>query len=214
MTTHKNLYAALAAAQAEMGPALKDAVNPAFKSKYADLASVMAACMPALNKHGIALLQPTYDDEGGMYVKTMLVHGESGETAECRTRLIIGKNDMQGYGSAITYARRYGLMGMVGIAPEDDDGNDAARAAPKEPSMAHMKRQLEKFNSELLDCHTLVALETLKAQWVETMDKEGWPPADKYGDPSQSYRGQASAAYKRRKITIENEMEVEQEAAE
>jgi hypothetical protein len=59
---HKGLYAALAAAQADMGPALKDSTNPAFKSKYADLASVMAACMPALSAHGIAVLQPAYDD--------------------------------------------------------------------------------------------------------------------------------------------------------
>jgi len=129
---HKGLYAALAAAQSEMGKALKDSVNPAFKSKYADLASVMAACMPALSKNGIAVLQPPYDDETGRYIKTIFVHGESGEMVECRVPLIIAKNDMQGYGSASTYARRYGLMGMAGIAPDDDDGNDAAKAAPKE----------------------------------------------------------------------------------
>jgi cytochrome c1 len=134
---HKGLYAALAAAQAEMGRAMKDTNNPHFKSKYADLASVCDACMPALSRHGIAVLQPPYDDETGRYVKTIFVHGDSGETAECRVPLIIQKNDMQGYGSAATYARRYGLMGMAGIAPEDDDGNAAAKAAPvtelKEP---------------------------------------------------------------------------------
>lgn len=128
---HKGLYAALAAAQAEMGPALKDSVNPAFKSKYADLASVMAACLPALNAHGIAVIQPPYQDETGQrFVKTVFVHGETGETAECAVPLIVAKNDMQGYGSAVTYARRYGLMSMAGIAPEDDDGNAAAKAAP------------------------------------------------------------------------------------
>lgn len=129
--THKGLYAALAAAQLEMGRALKDSTNPAFKSKYADLASVCDACMPALNRHGIAVLQPVFDDETGRYVKTIFVHGESGEQTECRVPLIVGKQDMQGYGSAVTYGRRYGLMGMAGIAPEDDDGNDAARAAPR-----------------------------------------------------------------------------------
>mgnify|MGYP000846839713 FL=1 len=129
MEKPKSIYAALAAAQAEMGPALKDSTNPAFRSKYADLASVMAACLPALNKHGIAVIQPPTDDEYGRYVKTILVH-ESGETLECRVPLIIGKNDMQGYGSAVTYARRYGLMSMAGIAPEDDDGNAAVTAAP------------------------------------------------------------------------------------
>lgn len=125
----KGIYSALAAAQIEMGPALKDSTNPAFKSKYADLASVMAACLPALNRHGIAVIQPPVDDDHGRYVKTILAH-ESGETLECRVPLIIGKNDMQGYGSAVTYARRYGLMSMAGIAPEDDDGNAAVTAAP------------------------------------------------------------------------------------
>jgi len=128
--THKGLYSALAAAQSEMGKALKDANNPHFKTKYADLASVCDACMPSLSRHGIAVLQPPFDDETGRYVKTILVHGESGESAECRVPLIVAKNDMQGYGSAVTYARRYGLMSMSGIAPEDDDGNAAVKAAP------------------------------------------------------------------------------------
>jgi hypothetical protein len=132
VAVHKSLYSALAAAQADMGPALKDSVNPAFKSKYADLASVMAACLPALNANGIAVLQPPYQNETGeRFVKTIFVHGETGESVECAVPLIVSKNDMQGYGSAVTYARRYGLMSMAGIAPEDDDGNAAAKAAPE-----------------------------------------------------------------------------------
>ena len=138
MTDHKNVYAALAAAQAEMGKALKDSSNPAFKSKYADLASVMDACMPALGKHGIAVFQPTFDDETGRYVKTVFAH-VSGEMIECRVPLIVNKNDMQGYGSAVTYARRYGLMGMAGIAPEDDDGNAAAKSPP--PKAPHVSTE-------------------------------------------------------------------------
>lgn len=129
MTDHKNIYAALAAAQMQMGKAVKDTKNDHFRSKYADLASVMDACMGALNANGIAVYQPTIDEDGNRYVKTILAH-VSGETLECRVPLIVQKNDMQGYGSAVTYARRYGLMGMAGIAPEDDDGNAAAKAAP------------------------------------------------------------------------------------
>lgn len=128
---HKSIATALAAAQAKMGKALKSANNPHFNRKYADLASVVDACMPSLNDHGIAVIQPTTDDENGRYVETILIHGESGETLKCRVPLIVAKNDMQGYGSAVTYARRYGLMSMSGIAPEDDDGNAAAKAAPK-----------------------------------------------------------------------------------
>ena len=139
--TKTGIYGALAKAQIAMGPALKDSTNPAFKSKYADLASVMAACLPALNANGIAVIQPPIDDESGArFVKTILAH-ESGETLECRVPLIIGKNDMQGYGSAVTYARRYGLMSMAGIAPEDDDGNAAAAAKPNAKDEAEAREK-------------------------------------------------------------------------
>lgn len=143
MTDIKSIATALAAAQMEMGKALKQANNPHFRSKYADLGNVMDACLPALNSNGIALIQPTGEDEHGRYVETMLLHGESGQSLSCRVPLIVGKNDMQGYGSAVTYARRYGLMTMAGIAPEDDDGNAAAKAAPKQE--AQKKVTAEQF---------------------------------------------------------------------
>lgn len=128
----KTIAAALAKAQTEMGKALKDSKNPHFNSKYADLGSVMDACLPALNKHGIAVIQPFVSGDFGHMVKTVLIH-ESGETLECAVPLIFGKNDMQGLGSAMTYARRYGLMAMAGIAPEDDDGNAAASSVKGAP---------------------------------------------------------------------------------
>lgn len=92
----------------------------------------MDACLPALNAAGIALIQPTGEDESGRFVETILIHGESGEQLSCRVPLIVQKNDMQGFGSAVTYARRYGLMAMAGIAPEDDDGNAASKAPPQQ----------------------------------------------------------------------------------
>lgn len=132
-----NIYTALAAAQAEMGKALKQSTNPHFRSKYADLTSVVDACLPALNKHGISVIQPMVENEFGRGVKTVFLHG-SGETLETTVPLILGKQDMQGLGSAITYARRYGLMCLAGIAPEDDDGNAAVTAVetakPREKS--------------------------------------------------------------------------------
>lgn len=127
-TQHTNIAQALAAAQMEMGKALKKSSNPHFKSKYADLASVVDACLPALNAHGIAVIQPVRETELGRYVATVFVH-EGGEQLECSVPLILGKQDMQGLGSAITYARRFGLMSLAGIAPEDDDGNAAAMSA-------------------------------------------------------------------------------------
>ena len=162
--THKNIAAALAAAQSQMGKALKDSKNPHFKSSYADLSSVVGACMPALNANGIAVVQPFTDDETGRYVKTILVHGDSGETLECRVPLIVNKNDMQGFGSAATYARRYGLMAMAGIAPEDDDGNAAAKSPPKEDApQGPTDRQINHAIDALTAADTLDAL---KSAWV------------------------------------------------
>lgn len=118
---------ALAKAQTEMGKALKNAKNPHLKSNYADLGSVMEACFEALHKNGFAIMQPGGADEYGPYVETVFAH-EEGHTFRSRVYLVIGKQDMQGVGSAITYARRYGLLGMAGLAPEDDDGEATKRA--------------------------------------------------------------------------------------
>jgi len=128
----KNISLALVEAQKNMTKATKQATNPHLRSKYADLGSVMDACLPALNEAGIAVIQPAGEDEHGRYVETTLIHGETGEALSCRVPLIVQKNDMQGYGSAVTYARRYGLMTMAGIAPEDDDGNAASKAPPRQ----------------------------------------------------------------------------------
>lgn len=163
---HPNIASALAAAQSEMGKALKQSSNPHFKSKYADLASVVDACLPALNANGIAVVQPMTENEFGRAVVTKFIHS-SGETLECAVPLILGKNDMQGLGSAITYARRYGLMGLAGIAPEDDDGNAAAANAPS------TKRQLswaETIIAELPEGATehekaRAITDALKSQW-------------------------------------------------
>lgn len=164
---HANIAAALAAAQAEMGKALKQANNPHFRSKYADLGNVADACMPALNRHGIAVIQPTIDDDTGRYVETRLIHS-SGETLSCRVPLIVQKNDMQGYGSAVTYARRYGLMCMAGIAPEDDDGNAAAAAAPKRDERQDKRPRNEGPDPALIaveSLHNAATLDALAAIW-------------------------------------------------
>lgn len=119
---------ALVKAQKEMGAVIKNASNPHLKSKYADLGSVLEACQTALHSNGFAIVQPCGKDDHGAYVETVLAH-ESGESFASRVYLVVGKQDMQGVGSAITYARRYGLLGMAGLAPEDDDGE--ATKAPK-----------------------------------------------------------------------------------
>lgn len=127
---HRSIGAALAAAQAEMSRAKKSAENPHFKAKYADLDSVCDAAMGALNRHGIAVVQPLQKDGDDWLVMTRFVHGETSEAMETPMPLLLGKRDMQGLGSAITYARRYGLMTLAMIAPEDDDGNAAVASGP------------------------------------------------------------------------------------
>ena len=132
MTETTNIASALAAAQLNMGKALKQSNNPHFRSKYADLSSVVDACFSALNEQEISVIQPMEENELGRCVNTIFMHS-SGEKVECKVPLILGKQDMQGLGSAITYARRYGLMSLAGIAPEDDDGNAASASADMSP---------------------------------------------------------------------------------
>lgn len=127
----KEIAAALVRAQKEFGPALKTNTNPHFKSKYADLAACIEAVIDGLNNNGIALIQQTHECESGVMVETLFVH-ESGETFSAgKLHVPASKNDAQGYGSALTYARRYSVMSACGIAPEDDDGNNASKPKPK-----------------------------------------------------------------------------------
>jgi hypothetical protein len=119
-------------AQKAFGPALKSKNNPAFRSKYADLGACIEAVIDALNDNGITLLQRTHPDDTGVTVETVLLH-ESGEKWDSGPLHVpASKQDPQGYGSALTYARRYSLMAACGIAPEDDDGNAASKPATKQ----------------------------------------------------------------------------------
>lgn len=123
----KNIAAAFVKAQKSFAPALKTNTNPHFKSRYVGLDGCIEAVIDALNGNGIALLQPTHIDETGVTVETVFLH-ESGEMLSGgKLHVPAAKQDPQGYGSALTYARRYSLMSACGIAPEDDDGNAASR---------------------------------------------------------------------------------------
>ena len=127
------LGAALALAQAEMGHAAKDAVNPHFRSKYANLASIIDACRGALTKNAIAVIQsPAMDRENRtVSVTTRLVHS-SGQWVEGELEAEVAKTDPQAIGSAITYLRRYGLAALTSVASDDDDAA-AAVAPPARP---------------------------------------------------------------------------------
>jgi hypothetical protein len=124
------ISAALAKTQGSLAGAKKDSTNPHFKSKYADLASVWDACREQLAANEIAVVQaPGEAAEGVVEMTTMLCHS-SGEYFSEKLTIPLAKVDAQGYGSAVTYARRYALAAMVGIAPEDDDGNAATAHGP------------------------------------------------------------------------------------
>ena len=142
MTEHKNVYAALAAAQSEMDAAVKGSVNPAFKSRYADLADVVQACRSALNKNGLAFFHQMVSLDGQLAMRTVVAHGASDTKIDCDVPLIVSKQDMQGMKSATTYAKRIGLESVTGIAPEDDDGNAAAKSPPPKPTKeAHVSTE-------------------------------------------------------------------------
>ena len=142
--------AALVAAQKEFGPALKSSSNPHYKSRYADLAACVEAVIDALNNHGLALMQRVSPSDSGVIVETVFIH-ESGETINCgQLHVPASKHDAQGYGSALTYARRYSLMAACGIAPEDDDGNAASRRVPPADISAHLAAIEQSANSEEL----------------------------------------------------------------
>jgi len=152
MTDHKNIHIALCAAQAGMGKVTKGATNPAFKSKYADLADVVSVAIPALSEHGIAMYHIMMRDEHGPIMRTVLAHGVSDTSIHCDVPLIINKNDMQGMKSATTYAKRIGLESLTGIAPEDDDGNAAAKAPPRaEPPKPITADQFKEMNDLIFD---------------------------------------------------------------
>lgn len=133
-TTFENLAAALVKAHAGIKAVVKDASNPFFKSKYATLDGVVDAVKPALLAQGIVVVQGVQDAENGVAIETMLLHS-SGQWMSSTLRLPASKEDAQGYGSAISYGRRYGLMAICGVPAADDDGN-AATATAKPISVA------------------------------------------------------------------------------
>jgi hypothetical protein len=160
----KNIATALVKAQKAFGPALKSSTNPHFKSRYADLSACVEAVIDGLNGAGIALVQRTSEDATGVTVETVFIH-ESGEMLECgKLHVPAAKQDPQGYGSALTYARRYSLMAACGIAPEDDDGNAATR--PAKLTESALKAHL----ADIGDCTTH---DELKSAYFEAIKAAG-----------------------------------------
>lgn len=135
-------YKALLAAQKDMPDLQKNAINPHFKSSYISLDSLMAQVLPVLHKHGFVLLQSPValpDNEPGLM--TTLLHAETGEGFGGTMPLVVDKQNPQGQGSAITYARRYALMSILGlVADVDDDANAASTTTRKRKPTAQSER--------------------------------------------------------------------------
>tara|TARA_B100000035_G_scaffold44041_2_gene32974 strand:- start:2789 stop:3439 length:651 start_codon:yes stop_codon:yes gene_type:complete len=132
--TNKEAIAALAKAQSQMKTPHKDATNPHFRNRYASLKSCIKAIKPALNTNGFALIQAAGKDEQGHFIQTTFEH-TSGGMFTSKFYMEPEKKGMQGLGSAATYAKRYGLLGLAGIEPDedaDDDGNAADEKAEHE----------------------------------------------------------------------------------
>jgi len=130
------LSEALSKVQAVLEGAKLDSTNPFFKSKYSDLTSVWSACRKPLAENGLSVIQTCQSETADMViVETMLCHA-SGEWVRGRLAMRPAKSDPQGVGSCITYARRYSLAAIVGVSPEDDDGNIASGKSDK-PETGH-----------------------------------------------------------------------------
>jgi hypothetical protein len=128
-----SLWKAMLEAQKKIKHAVKDAKNPHFKNDYATLQATLDAVKPTLNECGLVLTQEIRhgnSEPGCVRVTTRIVHAASGEQTQDAQVIPLAKNDPQGHGSAVTYARRYAIQAMLAIASEDDDGNEASNVKP------------------------------------------------------------------------------------
>jgi hypothetical protein len=185
------LVEALSKAQGVMSGAKRESTNPAFRSKYADLASVWDACRKPLADNGLAVIQTlTPSGLDGVTVVTTLAH-TSGEWLRSELFIPAAKKDAHGFGSAITYARRFSLAAIVGIAPEDDDGNAVSlptpprgpiKAAPTPPEelgeklgeSVDMLSQAVELNSRMANARTIGEVQAAWAD-VTALQRRGLP---------------------------------------
>lgn len=144
---------AIAKVQAAGIPIPRNATNPHFRSKYADLGTIMEALGPALATHGLAVTHHVTREDGWINVTTRVTHVESGEFVESGCPMPLDKSSPQGAGSAITYGRRYGISALLALVTEDDDdGNAASKPKPKplarRPAEEVTSRYVNEFEDE------------------------------------------------------------------
>ena len=141
-----SIYKALFEVQKEMEPIIKDAKNPFYKSKYADINSIIHQVVPLLTKHGILLTQPlakaSFSDS--ICVKTILTHVESGESTESESEVRLNKIDPQQAGSTITYLRRYTLQSLLSWEAVDDDAESAMNRTSPLPKNSQSQENVDR----------------------------------------------------------------------
>lgn len=142
------LFAAIAAAQAEIENATKNAANPHYRSRYADLAEVLNTVRAGYAKQGVCILQSPSFDGQMVYVETVLAH-KSGGWVSSSVSCVPAKTDAQGIGACTTYLRRYGLAAMTAVAQEDDDGESVAHDKPAPVSEAEAAK-VSDFVAEIM----------------------------------------------------------------
>lgn len=174
--TLAKLAEALAKAQGQMEGAAKDSVNPHFKNKYADLAAVWDAIRKPLATNGLSIVQFPRTVQNGVEIETTLLH-TSGEFLRDALWLPCSKADAQGIGSAITYARRYALMAVCGIAPVDDDGEAAVASTPRD---ATPPPRNSSANGRRMAAEEPGLVDNTRAKG--TLPKGDAPPVDKLAD--------------------------------
>jgi hypothetical protein len=161
------LAAALSKAQADITGALKDSSNPFFKSKYADLASCWDACRKQLAANGLSVIQTTRMAEQGLMLVTTLAHS-SGEWIAGEMPVLTKDASPQGQGSGITYARRYALAAIVGLAQIDDDAEAAqGRRAAAQPDPAVLKQIAQTDSTDALNKLFKSLMPEIRAQHMD-----------------------------------------------
>jgi len=191
------LATALSKAQGEIKDALKDSENPHFKSNYATLSAIWEACRTALSSNGLSVIQRGKVTPSAYIMRTRLLH-QSGQWIEGEVPCITGgrqqQNEMQQIGSAITYARRYGLAAIVGVAPEgDDDAENMSARKPAEKwhgplNKTDLKKQMRQFAAELTHCTDESEIDGLEESYRAVIDqarKEEEMRAWVFGDDDQ-----------------------------
>jgi len=167
----ETLSSAMVAALGALNNVTKNATNPHFKNRYASLDAILDAVRPILHKNGLALSQTPLTADGMVGVTTRIIH-TSGESTESTLLLPAGQNTAQGYGSALTYARRYSISSILGIAADDDDDGQIASGPPGRSTATHSLPRVETKERKGAEVTDVNRKDNPKADWD---DKDALP---------------------------------------